>query len=182
MNNEISRELRDGHTALKEAARPLVAKTLAAAFFKEGDNLAEHTRTAMNHRADYLAIHVHKIPRTQYDFVTWEGRRALGDAIILDTLMNVQDEITGGDDSRADYMPDGLTQIQVLTDDSYDGNGFLWYCINNLYKTCQDVDGYNDDDAEAVVEHITAVWDAHMQDCTSGILYDLSVEFRALSI
>lgn len=179
LNNEVARELRDGHTALKEAARPLVAKTLAAAFFKEGDDLAEHTRTAMNHRVQYLATHVNKIPRTELDFMTWEGKRALCDAIALDTMMNVQDEMTGGDDSRADYMPDGIAQIQKLTDDSYDGNGFLWYCINNLYRCCQDVEGYTDEDAESVVDHITSVWDVYMQDCTSGILYDLSVEFHA---
>lgn len=179
LNNEIARELRDGHTALKETARPLVAKTLAAAFFREGGILAEHVRCAMDLRARYLASKVQMIPRTQEAFDMWEGKRALCDAIALDTMMNVQDEMTGGDDSRADYMPDGVTQIQLLTIDSYDGNGFLWYCINNLYRCCQDVEGYDDEDAEFVVDHITAVWDAYMQDCTSGILYDLSVAFRA---
>lgn len=179
LNNEIARELRDEHTALKEAARPLVAKTLAAAFFKEGDDLAEHTRCAMNHRVDYLMRHSPKFPRTQEAFDTWEGKRALCDAIALDTMMNVQDEMTGGDDSRADYMPDGITQIQRLTDDSYDGNGFLWYCINNLYRTIQDYSEYNDEEAEDIGDNVTAVWDVYLQDCTSGLLYDLSIAFNA---
>lgn len=179
LNNEIARELRDGHTALKEAARPLVAKTLAAAFFREGDHLAEHVRCAMDLRARYLAQHIEDVPRTELEFMTWEGKRALCDAIALDTMMNVQDEMTGGDDSRADYMPDGILQIQTLTDDSYDGNGFLWYCLNNLYRCCQDVEGYNDDDAEHVVEQITAMWGPFMQDCTSALLYDLSVAYHA---
>lgn len=178
INNEIHRELRDGHTALKETARPLVAKHLASAFFHEGDDLAEHTRTAMTLRDRYLDIHARKIPRTRESFDAWEGKRALCDAIILDTMMNVQDEMMGGDDSRADYMPDGLTQITALTIDSYDGNGFLWYCINNLHRTIRDVEGYNDEDAEYVVDHITAVWGTYLQDCTSGILYDLAFAFH----
>lgn len=181
-SREMYLELRTEHTALTQAARPLVAKHLSLAFFNDGDNAAEHVRTAMNHRSQYLALHAHKIPRTEYDFLTWEGKPALCDAIILDTMMNVQDQMLGADDSRSDYMPDGITQMSVLTDDSYDGNGFLWYCINNLYKTMPSEEGYDEEVSDEILDHILAMWEATMQDCSSGILYDLSVAFHALSI
>lgn len=176
-SSEMYMALRTEHDALTEAARPLVAKHLTLAFFREGDDLAAHVAAYLSSPLRYLTHHAPKIPRTESEFNAWEGKAALCDAIILDTMMNVQGEMLGADDSRADYMPDGITQVQVLTDDSYNDNGFLWYCMNNLSKTIYPVqDGH---DAEEINDHILAVWEASMQDCSSGILYDLSAAFNA---
>lgn len=174
-------EMRAAHDAINTAARPAVMMHLVSAFVphNEGRFRDEHVAAATYDTKAYLRFHAQKIPRTEEAFNTWEGKSHLCNAIILDTLMNVQSEMLGGDDSRADYMPDGLEQAKLITDDSYDGNGFLWYCIENLYRTVHTVEGFNDDDAEHVSEHITAVWDVYLQDCSSSILYDLSLAIHA---
>lgn len=170
--------LRNAHDAIVTPMREATMKHLALVWFKEGDVYSEHVRCLLNDslRKRYL---VKPFPTTEHEFDTWEGKKHILNALILDTMNNVQSEMLGHDDSWADYMPDGITQIALYTADAYDGNGFLWYCLNNLYKCCQDVEGYNDEDAEEAVDHITAVWDAYMQDCTSGLLYDLSVAYHA---
>lgn len=175
-------EMRAAHDAIKTAARPAVMMHLVSAFVPNDEHRFRdmHLAAATTDTLAYLRVHAHKIPRTSVEFDVWEGKSHLCNAIILDTLMNVQDEMLGGDDSRADYMPDGLEQAKLITNDSYDGNGFLWYCIENLYRTIQDYDAYTDEDAEEIADHITAVWDVYMQDCSSSILYDLSVAFTSV--
>ena len=179
-SREIYPVLRTAHDAITKTARPAVASHLALAFYKEGDIFDHHVSAAMHDQAGYISTHIAKVPRDKEAFESWEGRHALYDAIILDTMMNVQGEMLGGDDSRADYMPDGIRQVQLLTLGSYDdANDFLWFCINNLYATVPPFDDTDAEKAEWVEEQLEAIHDVYMQDCTSGILYDLSRAFNA---
>lgn len=163
------------HTTVLNAMHNLALKHLATALFREGDNLDTHVIAARTNLEGYLTIHRDRIPRTEND---WEAnapfKRAVINAILTDTMGRVQDEITGHDDSWGDYMPDGLSQAQALTDDGYDGNGFVWYVMNSYTITREPFGDEYLDLIEERSEHILETWGCTMQDCTSDILTTLA--------
>lgn len=163
------------HKNITEAAKPAIMLHLASAFFQEGDDLDAHVQAASSVTADYIRFHIGKIPKTEYEFSTWEGRYELLQAITLDTMMNVQEELLGGDDSRFDYVPDGIAQIAAINDDNGDGNGFVWWVLNNYAEM--------DDGVEAAEytlnDYAAEKWGVSFQDCTSEILASVAFAFRA---
>lgn len=163
------------HTDVMNTMHNLALKYLATALFKEGDYLDHHVTAARHNLEAYLTTHRDRIPRTEND---WEAnptfKRMVINAILTDTLGRTQDEITGSDDSWGDYLPDGLTQAQALTDDGYDGNGFLWYVMNS-YTISRDPSGAEYLDLiDERSEHIMDQWGCTMQDATSDILTTLA--------
>lgn len=173
---EAHRMLRKSHNAITEASRQAVAEHLALAFYEEGDVWDEHVRNAKDNTEAYIQFHAPKIPRDKADFDHSEMKEALCDAIILQTLMNIQDEMMGSDDSRGDYMPDGIEQVARLTDDSYDGNNFLWWTLNNLTAYHSE-----NPEREDLVDFAMEEYTVFYADCTSEIMVMLADAFKALN-
>lgn len=162
------------HKNITEAAKPAIMLHLASAFFQEGDDLDAHVKAASSVTDDYIRFHIGKIPKTEYEFSTWEGRYELLQAIILDTMMNVQEELLGADDSRFDYVPDGIAQIAAINDDAGDGNGFVWWVLNNYTDMSRE-----EGDDYPLNDYAAEKWDVSFQDCTSDILASLALAFHA---
>lgn len=174
-NKGFAVNMNTDHEIVMNTMHKVALTHLAKALFREGDFLEGHVIAARTNLEAYLVTHRERIPRTEND---WEAntpfKRAVINAILTDTLGRVQDEITGHDDSWGDYMPDGLSQAQALTDDGYDGNGFVWYVMNS-YTISRDGD-LNEylDLIEERADHILDTWGCTMQDCTSDILTTLA--------
>lgn len=164
-------KMHQDHTDVMNVMHNLALKHLNRALFTEGDDIDAHLAAAHSNLEAYLIVHRDKFPRTESD---WEAnpkfKRAIINAILTDTMGRTQDEITGSDDSWGDYLPDGLTQAQALTDDGYDGNGFTWYVLHSyIVESDDDANEYLelDDDRS---EYIMDKWGCTMQDATSDIL------------
>lgn len=162
------------HTIVTNTMHKVALMHLAKALYREGDSLEGHVIAARTNLEGYLTIHRERIPRTEND---WEAnvpfKRAIINAILTDTMGRTQDEITGSDDSWGDYLPDGLSQAQALTDDGYDGNGFTWYVMNSYVIEHDDGNEYLEL-IEERADHILDTWQCTMQDCTSDILTTLA--------
>lgn len=156
------------HATIESMMHDTALRYLAVAFDGEGAFLDAHVSAAKANLAGYLNVHADKFPTTEDAFNAWSGKTAFINALLTDTLGNTQAAITGSDDSWGDYIPDGLSQAQALTDDGYDGNGFTWYALN-AYRYEVDESGILDLD-EVAADHLLDTWGASMQDCTSIIL------------
>lgn len=163
------------HTAIRDMMHDVALRHLAVAFDGENALIDEHVTAAKHDLSGYMRIHLDKVPTTKDAFDDWGGRHHLINAILTDTLGMTQDDITGSDDSWGDYIPDGLSQAQALTDDGYDRNDFTWKTLN-AYTAHYHGDGtfshaeLDNDYAEAAMDE----WGVSFQDCTSGILVTLA--------